>query len=519
MKYLLKNQTNAMGTYVIYSTQKIPQKCYSQEEGDKVVFDCSLDRAFFLTKLMLPGFGGAYLFADNCGEGYAPSEKPVDFYFEAARSRLYALKKYALEVQGKYGFLPKEEEERINLAENMLSRGELPEQDCLQILSQLLWAGEGLVDFDSRNSILKNGLRKDFLLGCSTKGYTQSLPVWRNTFTELFNYCCVPLHWGVVEPTPNEKHYEVIDDMIRWAREEHMIIRGHALVWFCPIWEKQNWMAKLSFLEAKHLVLERVENLMKAHAEDFDYVDFNEPMQSDGLDMTFDQHFEIVKEAYEIVKKYAPSCKIMINFFNEWQEFFGIDREELLEEYYRGLGLSPSKNEWSVSVYDYIDRCLAEGMEIDVLGFQFHDHPYDLFGARELILQWYNRYKIPLQITELEVPSGVGRPMFTISKRPNPAPELYWHEPWNEAIQAEWMEKFLTLCYSMPEVEGYATFSYCDAPTQWADYVEGYPAVERFKVGAVAYAGLLDENHRAKQAYYTLLQRSKELSIKKIQQG
>ncbi|HIS30214.1 MAG TPA: endo-1,4-beta-xylanase [Candidatus Limivivens intestinipullorum] len=507
-QYHLKRQENALDTYVLYNTERIPQKYCGRKTDTEIIFETKLNRAFFLTKLMVPGFGGAYLFADNLGKGYAPDGELLDFCLEAARSRKFHLEAFLKQVQDECKMIPKNSLDRMETAGRFILEGK-----ALESLRELLWAGEELVEFWSRCRIAKRGRRKNFLLGCSTKGFTGSSEKWKELFGSLFNAVCIPTHWGVLEPERGETHYEVLNEMVSWCRTKQMNIRGHAVVWFCSLWEKQNWMGRLSYEEVRRLCLARVEMLMERYGSDFDCIDFNEPMQSNGLNMTFDEHFAIVREAYDVVKRHNPKCRIMINFFNEWQEFYGLDREETLKEHYAVTGLKASEYEWSVTVYDYIDRCLREGMVIDYLGLQWHDHPYDLFGSYQLIRQWYDRYGIPVQITELEVASGTGRPLFTIGRRPNPAPQLYWHEPWSEAVQAEWFEKYLLLAYSMEEVEAFCVFGFCEAPTQWGNYVEGKGIAEWFKVSACAYSCLLDENFRPKASYYILKRMARELGI------
>ena len=383
MVYRLKKQENAFGTYILYDKDRLPVKCYPKEEEHEIVFHTELKPAKFLTKMMVPGFGGAYLFADNEGKGYETDGELLDFNLEAARSRLYHLKEFDKKVEEEFGFAPVAQRQVFVDAEKRLGE-EISEEEVLSVLNELLWAGEEMIEFWSRNRIAKNGLRKDFLLGCSTKGLTDAGELWKGRFADLFNGVCIPTHWGILEPARGEKHYEVIDEMVEWASEQHMNIRLHAVVWFCNLWEGQNWMAELSFSEIRELVKERVEYLMGRYGDRLDYVDFNEPMQNDGLNMTFDEHFSIVMDAYEIVKRHNPDCKIMINFFNEWQELYGIDRIEKMKDYYEMTGHKISEHEWSVSVYQYIDRCLEAGMKIDCLGMQWHDHPYDLFGAYEL---------------------------------------------------------------------------------------------------------------------------------------
>lgn len=516
MEYTLKKQANAMGYsgYVVYDMQKLPQKYTWRIDDDLIHITYGQAPVQFLTKMMVPGFGGAYLFADNCAKGYTPADCPIDFDYEAAKSRLFHLEAYCAQTASEFGFIPAETRERIETAKALLTDTPRSEQTSLRALCELLWAGEAVVLFRARNTIAKNGVRKDFLLSCSTKGLTDADQTFKNQFSALFNAVCVPTHWGVLEPNRGETHYDVLREMMIWCKNHRMNIRMHALVWFCNLWERQSWQYDLPYDEIYRLCLERVEYLMREFGDYINWVDFNEPMQADGLGMTFDQHFAIVRAAYDIVKRVKPDCQVMINFYDEWQEQYSLcGNQDRSDHQFNGRGVS--ENEWSVTVYDYVDRCLASGMQIDALGFQFHDHPYDLFGTYELVQQWYGRYHLPIQVTEPEVPSGVGRPLTRIGTRPIAPPDLYWHRPWDEETQAEWFEKFFLLFYSMKEVTAFGAFAFCEAPTQWATYVEGKGIAEMFKVNAVAYSCLLDENFRAKPAYARLRRLADELGIER----
>lgn len=518
MIYRVKKQKNEMDTYVLYDVNRMPQACYAEDRGDIIEFDSSLDRAVFFTKLFIPGFGGALLFADNCKEGYPPGEEAIDFYYEAARSRMHALDQYKKEVIANYGQIPVQAEDRLKRASELLMQGAVSEEASLKILCELLWAGEEIVSFESRSKIARTGLRDDFLVGCSTKGFTDSTPEWKRYFSELFNCVCVPTHWGIVEPEQGEKHYDVLDEMIRWSKAQGMVVRGHALYWFSPNWECNTWIEKLSYEEVKKLVLERIDFLTREYRDYFDLVDFNEPIQANAKNMTFDEHFAIMKEAYAIVRRNAPDCKLMLNIFNEWQELYGLNRSDLnriQKDYGQIKSIQPRDNEWCVTIYEYLDRCVAEGLHFDCLGIQWHDHPYDLFSSREIIKNWYNRYHLPIHLTELEVSSSDKPASLVQFGRPFPATHLYWHDTWNEEIQSEWFQSFLELMYSLDEVKEFSTFSFCDAPKQWGSYTDKYPVARRFQVGAIAYAGLLDEDEQPKPSYYGLKYAMKRLGIKK----
>ena len=81
-------EENLLCTFAMYNLEKRPVRVETIRRERDFCFPAVIPRAVFLTKVMIPGFGGAYLFADNGGMGYLPDDIPRDFLYEAAKTRL-----------------------------------------------------------------------------------------------------------------------------------------------------------------------------------------------------------------------------------------------------------------------------------------------------------------------------------------------------------------------------------------------------------------------------------------------
>lgn len=516
MEYRWKKQKSTLGTYVMYDIHRNPQKVFGVHDGDVIRFEAALDRAVFFSKVDVAGFGGAILFADNEEKGYEPSHEVRDFWREATRSRLHRVKKYAESLVESYGFSVKEAEKRILKAEKLLATGR--EVDVEPALSEILWAGEELVLFDSQIRIAKRGHRDDFcFMGCM-KGFTDGGEHFKDCFKRVFGEAVIPLHWGCVEPNENEKHYDVILDMLDWCTENHIPVRGHALVWFSDWWEGRNWMGEYGrndYEKFKALVVERATYLLSSRPNAFTYVDFNEPLQSNPFNYTCEQHLQICREVYEVIRRYSPKTKLMINFYDEWQGNYGFDENAVPEvrAWKRSYGLPDSvPNRNCVSVPYFLDRLKEEGIQVDVLGLQFHDYPYDLFNTMELVQWWHERYDLPIQFTEVSTPSHTGKTAFHMGNRPIPITK-YWHRPWDERLQEEWYRQFAMLCYGTDFVQGITCWSLSDAPTQWGEFLAGHPN-EKFRLQAFDFDGILDVNNEPKPAFYGLYELTEKWNLK-----
>lgn len=514
MTYTLKKQRNILGTYVMYDLQRNPQKVSPRDTGDAYVFEAVLPRAVFYTQLMVEGFGGAMVFADNRGEGYQPSDTALDMWREGCESRLHRVRRYAQRVQGEWGYLPKAALQRLETARALLDTGD--EADVERALCQVLWAGEALVLFQSDNRIAKRGKRDSFTFGCCLKGFTDGGEDFKRHFLELFGHGTIPTHWGCFEPHEGETHYDVMFDMLDWANTNGVAVRGHALVWFCPWWEKENWMGKLDFEAIRRLEVERARLIFSRRPNAFESVDFNEPLQQNPYNFTMEQHFRIVKDVYDVVRELSPNTRIMINFYDEWQNKYGMDVNGNTDymEFRRQYKLPPSPpNEYCCTIRQFLDHCAANDLKVDLLGLQLHDFPYDLFNTMELLEMWHDRYGLPIQITEACTPSGMGRAPIRMGLRPAPATPYYWHKPWTQQVQAQWYRDFARLFYALDYVEVFNVWSYSDAPTQWADYLEGH-INEKFKLGAFAFDGMMDYDSRPKLLYHQLRELVEKWKIK-----
>ena len=384
MKYVLKNQPTEMGGYVMLDTERNPQKVYGKAQGDRYEFEAVIPRAIFCSKILVEGFGGATVFADNNEEGYLPSDEPLDFRREGCRSHLNRVKKLGKKVASKWGFIPRQVEERVEKAESLLATG--LDSDLEKGLCEALWAGEELVLFDAENTIAKRGKRDTFAFGGCMKGFTDGGDNFKEKFKHLFHQATIPFHWGIWEPYRGETHYELMDEMLDWLAENNIPVRGHALVWFSWWWEKENWMGNLGFEEIRRLLVERAELIFKKHPNVFECIDFNEPLMTNPFNWTFDEFFTIIKDVYDVLKKYSPKTRVMINLTDEWQINYGLDQNHIPEQvaWRRRYKLPDlTENDYCGTVPMFIDRCLAAGMKIDLIGLQFNIQPYELFNSYE----------------------------------------------------------------------------------------------------------------------------------------
>lgn len=133
----------------------------------------------------------------------------------------------------------------------------------------------------------------------------------------------------------------------------------------------------------------------------------------------------------------------------------------------------------------YLDMLQERGLPFDAIGLEIYHFGIDIpgnMGAPGLSLaaiartmNFYNKYEMPVYITEFQVPSS------------QETGTSWLHQPWDEATQAEFTQDFYTLAFGTEYMQG----------VQWAAFVSD-------KNSFLINSGILDEEYQPKPVYYTL---------------
>ena len=93
----------------------------------------------------------------------------------------------------------------------------------------------------------------------------------------------------------------------------------------------------------------------------------------------------------------------------------------------------------------------------------------DLFAV-STVLDLFAKLGKPLHITGVEVPSQTGtRGEGELDAAHSQATAGYWHAPWSEAVQAEWLHRFYEIALSKPFVESVCWQSLWDSTANMLD--------------------------------------------------
>lgn len=428
----------------------------------------------FAIALRLPvkGFGEVTLYADNDGRGFTPADFPLNLNLAFAQTRINRVV-IALRTWRTQGFTFADQ-----IAEQLLrSRGSVIAaisatsvtakiQACNAALVDSLWAGEALVFSKAQQIIAKQPHPKVFRFGCNAFGYPHAGSDYERYFRQLFNFATVPFYWKAFEPGPGKTQFIDRDKTVNWLRSSGIAAKGHPLVWFHEA-GIPDWVRQKPYAEIKTLLRRRIVDITAHYQGCIEYFDvINEAHGvpwANELKFSPEQFLDLTQMAVQAARQGNPNAVRILNCCCAWGEAVA---------YYPPPQRSP---------YQYIKNCIAMKIPFEVIGLQLYYPDQDLFEIDRL-LERFSALGKPIHITELGVSSATGIDPQSYLKEA----QGLWHAPWSQAIQADWVEQFYTICYSKTAIEAISWWDFTDLGCFWP------------------FGGLLDQNMQPKEAFYRL---------------
>jgi len=470
----------------------------------------------------VPGFGKVILTIDNECRGYGCNEQSdkldLNFNYEAAKSKLYALKAdYAVLKETGYN-IPQDITDNITRAQSCLQSAEVflakkPSPDMKSAVRELnqclkvaFWTHEEVsieqakydierfrkgdaritvVDADGKPMpgcrIAYNQAGSDFLFGANPLGPDGSYnPVYADLMKSAgINYACVTCRWGMLQPVPGVFDWDNIDNFQKLdaLMNDKFNLTGTLSLWtfrnqsvgydFCPV-----YLDKRDFPQLQDFTYKYIYALAERYKDRIDTWEMNElnlPW-ANALNLTIDERIALAETFCRAVKDANPGARVLMNSS-------ALPFEYNLSDYY---------------IFDnvptpyFIDMLKVHKVSFDIIGLEFYYSgvagenaaPAGLDMALiDDLLNQYGQYNLPIYIEELSAPS---------KQLPGTA---WWHSNWNEDTQAEFLVDFYTIAFSKPM-------------TRAINWSWGVSDRESY----MAYGGLIDSDFKPKKAYYALQQ-------------
>lgn len=319
--------------------------------------------------------------------------------------------------------------------------------------------------------------RHQFLFGCNLYNFgkfptPEQNQAYLELWSALFNYATLPFYFASYSEEPADfrqvggafsQQKAELKQMTQWCLDHKIVMKGHPLIWH-EVWGNPKWLPSEP-LEVEAIQQHRIETLL-ADFPEINYWDLlNEPTtawkETTPIAGWMNQlgPVEATKRAENWFSSARPPARFLINDYNVWKYFgvfFCLTKPGQAIKHL----LSPTQH-YPFSFLAYLEELKRQGLMPDAIGIQSHMHmgQWPLFAVRRLC-EDYSRLGVPIHFTELTVLSGRTRRLihyYAPEKNRNWASTRH-----GELDQAEYVEKFYTLLFSHPQVEGITWWDFSD---------------------------------------------------------
>jgi hypothetical protein len=477
----------------------------------------------------VPEFGKVMLFADNEGKGYSVENKggqlTLNLIYEAAKSKL-AMFERDLDLLASQGYIISDSivegleksREHLGMAETQLQNSNTVMGNVIKELNlslkYALFAHEQLYLDKAKFDIEKN--RKgdvnikvvdeegkalndcDISYEQTSHDFIFSAIPDSLDYSELLKECGINAtavfcgKYGEIEPEPGHFNWGFPDSQVATQVKRNLTSIGNLGWFFFSGWGDDSYnylpgyLKDMSFEEVKAAVYNHVYAIAQRYVDDIDIWDaiYEECAPwSNELGWTWSQKLEILKTVTNAVKDANPQAKILLmdeakayNHFMSWSVHEPMNLQ--------------AKVDW-VSLQEFITVAGSHQIPIDIIGLYLPTGDVELYQTGEPnifpildfvslsgLLDEYASFDKSIMVMGYNAPST------------QIAGGCWWHRPWDEQIQAEYVTGVYSIIFSNALAKG----------------IEWGPAVTddvSEKYGGLT-CGLLGSDLRPKPVYFAL---------------
>ena len=427
----------------------------------------AVDRPFAVNaRWYVEGFGYVWLAADNGGDLYTADDLrggTGNLNVAFAESRVRRNARIIERYQGEGTTFSSEVRHLHALAQELLEgaqqagSGEQAAARADKALYYALWTGEKVEVEHARQAIARQQRRDEFFFGCETRHFywAKSMGV-EELFPQVFNYATITHYvfdtwYEVFEPQEGQYRWGSRDTIVDWLQPYDIAIEGRPLFWFHP-WVTPDWLANKSFGELQQYVDRHVEAVVGHYGDDIlhwevvnEYHDW-----ANVHELAPDQITQIVRQACEKTHEVNPNVSRLINNCCPFGEY-AASGHAAHGEMDRPLR-TPRR---------FVQDLVEAEVPFEVVGVQMY------FAERDLseIVRQIERFAAfgkPIYITEIGASSGPTEADLFLDRAQMPGPLYDWHRPWDQELQADWLEQTYTVFYSKPYIHNVCWYDFTD---------------------------------------------------------
>ncbi len=430
-----------------------------------------VDRPFSVTaKWFVEGFGNVWLEADNEGAFYTADDqgkgRVLNLSVEFASSRVARNRERMARLSKGHGTSFSTEVRHLHdlssalLEDARKTTGPSAARLAHQSLLYSLWAGEKIELEQAAHATARLNAGRPFHFGCETRHF-----VWAKSedvekrFVELFNYATITHYvydtwFEVFEPREGVYRWGIKDNIVDWLSEHDVTIEGRPLLWFHP-WVTPDWLKEKSFDDLKRYVENHVKNLVSHYGDKVLHWEVvNEYHDWANIHRhTPEQITEITRLACEKTHEVNPKVNRIINNCCPFGAYASYGRDSA------GPADRPLR-----TPRKFVQDLIEAEVPFETIGVQMY-FPQRCLSDTIRLVEAFEEFGKPVLITEIGASSGPSKADILTGKASVPAAPYDWHRPWDDDLQADWLEETYRIFYSKPWIQGIAWYDFADIRT------------------------------------------------------
>ncbi len=293
---------------------------------------------------------------------------------------------------------------------------------------------------------------------------------------DQFTYVTIPIAWRQLEPEEHQQKYDVLDECINWLHKHKIAVKVGPLLQFTPsflpdwlfIWEHD-------FEQVRDMAMEFVKTTVERYGKHVQAWNVVSGMNSENcFKFSFEQIVEMTRSAVMVSRQAGPKSLHLIEVAEPWGGYYAQNQRTIPPIYYMDMICQSGANFDGFGLKMRFGRGSGGMQTRDMLDISTLLDKLSVFGK-------------PLHIDALQVPSQK-------DNRDKNGDAGYWHMPWSEAMQADWVERVYQIALSKPFVEAVTWRDLTDRPE-----------------GALQHGGLCRPDLMPKPAFTRLIQLRDEL--------
>ncbi|MCF7957903.1 MAG: endo-1,4-beta-xylanase [Phycisphaerae bacterium] len=304
-------------------------------------------------------------------------------------------------------------------------------------------------------------------------------PTYQKYIKEHFHFVTIPVTWKQLEPKEHERQFELLDECVSFLSRNRIAIKIGPLLNFTPdavpdwlyIWEND-------FEQVRDMAYDYITSVVERYGKKVQAWDVVSGMNvENSFQFSFEQIIEMSRSACLAAKHASPRSLILIEISEPWGDYY-------------------ARNQRTIPPLIYLDMVCQSGVNFDGAGIKMHfGRALESMQSRDLleIASLLDRFSIfgkPIHLSAVGVPSKLDK-RDSVEKCGEAG---YWHGPWSEQSQANWLEQVYRISMGRPFIETITWQDIADKPD-----------------GILQHGGLVDAKLKPKQAFERITQLKDEL--------